>query len=292
MIYNIANPYFEVGVHSVGAELCSFKSKQTGTEFIWKGDERIWGSTAPVLFPIIGALKGNSYIFNGKTYKLPKHGFVRHNEHLIFDKLSNTVLKVILHSSEDTLVMYPFEFRFEIVFELIENALHIHHKVINKGMKEMLFSLGGHPAINCPIYKNEKYSDYYVDFHDPVNLQTHLLSADGLVTSNMHSVLVNERALDLTENLFDKDALIFKNISSKVATVKSKNHQTEVTFKYPDFTNLGIWAKPKAPFVCIEPWLGVADFENTSGNLSKKDGIITLPASQSFEASYSIIINE
>lgn len=292
MIYNIANPYFEVGIHSVGAELCSFKSKQTGTEFIWKGDERIWGSTAPVLFPIIGALKENSFRYKGKTYQLPKHGFVRHNERLVFEQLNEHTLKVTLHNDEETFSMYPFEFRFEVLFELIENALNIHHKVFNLGAEEMLFSLGGHPAINCPFFENEQYSDYAIDFHEPVTLKTHLLSAEGLVTNSTQQVLENETAIHLTDHLFDNDALIFKDIPAKLATIQSKNHTTMVTFKYPDFTNLGIWAKPKAPFVCIEPWLGVADFENTSGQLSEKDGILTLPAGEKFEASFSIIITE
>lgn len=290
MIHPLENEQFSVQINGIGAELCSFKSKSTGLEYIWQADPKVWGSTAPVLFPIIGALKGGSCEFEGKNYSIPKHGFIRHNKDLKVISKPQSQITFRYESSVESKRIYPFDFSFEITYALEGNILEVSHVIHNLGQGPMLFSLGGHPAFNCPLLPGEQYSDYYLEFDSEVNLETTILSKNGLLTDETFTVLQDSNTLPLHPELFANDALIFKDISSKKVVLKSKNHDHSVTLSYSDFTNLGIWAKYKAPFVCIEPWLGVTDHENSSGLLQEKEGIISLAAGKSFHANYAIEI--
>lgn len=291
MKYKIENSNFLVEVNSIGAELRSFKNKQTQLEYIWQGDANYWGSTAPVLFPIIGALKNGAFIHEGKEYSVPKHGFIRHNEDLKVEPVSSNEIRFNYASNAALKKSYPFDFTFCISFLLDGNKLKVSHEIQNTGENEMLFSLGGHPAFNCPLLPGEVYEDYFIEFDQNQTLETTVLSNNGLLTDVQFEVISNSDKIQLTDTLFDNDALIFRNITSKKAVLKSKNHSHSVSVTYADFKDLGIWAKPKAPFVCIEPWLGVTDHENCSGELNEKDGIISLPKGDKYEATFSIEIN-
>ncbi len=287
--HSIKNQNFEISVQEIGAELCSFKNLKTGVEHIWQANSEIWGSHAPNLFPIIGILKNGQYYFEDETYSLPKHGFVRHNTSIQLKEKSKNSLVFELMYSEETLKLYPFRFNYKIAFELNENQLHISHNITNLDKKTMYFSLGGHPAFNVPISKGENYEDYYLKFDQKLDLKTHLLNENGLVSDETKAVLKDEDELQLHKELFRNDALIFKNILSKKLALKSKNSGTILSVEYSDFKNLGLWAKPDAPYVCIEPWLGIADLENSDGNLTTKEGVQTIAPKATFTASYTII---
>ena len=289
-MYRISNDYLSVGVLRTGAELCSIKSQQNEKEYIWQANPEVWRGHAPNLFPIIGLLKEGHYFFEGQKYKLPKHGFVRHNPDIQLEKKTQDTLIFCLKYSEETLKQYPFKFEFRITYKLREEKLEVNHEVLNLDKKSMFFSLGGHPAFNVPLYEAEKYEDYVLEFDQDQNLKTHLISKKGLVTGETEQVLQNEREIQLHKNLFDRDALVFKNIPSKKVTLKSKNHGKILSVSYEDFENLGIWAKPAAPFVCIEPWLGIADSEDSHQNLKTKEGIIELMPSDKYHARYTIKI--
>ncbi len=291
MVYNLENNQFSVQINGIGAELCSFKSKSSNLEYIWQGNPELWASTAPVLFPIIGALKGGVYSYKGVEYAVPKHGFIRYNENLAVQNKSENEITFSYSSNAELKKDYPFDFLFEITFSLRENVLKVEHDVTNLGKTEMLFSLGGHPAFNCPLFPNEKYKDYFLEFDQEQTLSTIVFSNNGLLTNETFEVISNQNRINLTQDLFANDALIFKDISSKKVTLKSENHNHSVTVEYSDFKNLGVWAKHKAPFVCIEPWLGVTDHENSTGILKEKEGIITLLPGEKYNAKFSIEIN-
>ena len=290
-MYELQNEFLSIKVNPIGAELSSLKSLETGIEHLWQGNPEFWASQSPNLFPVIGVLKNGEYIFDGKTYKMPKHGFIRYNEEIKFKEKTSNSLAFQLEYSEKTLEIYPFKFRFEISFILNKKSLEIKHQVFNLDEKPLYFSLGGHPAFNAPISKNEVYEDYYLEFDQKMDLRTHVLSEDGLVSNNTEGILDNEDKIRLHKELFAKDALIFKNIRSKKVALKSKNSGAILSVEYPDFKNLGIWAKPGAPYVCIEPWLGIADIEGTDQNLKTKEGIEILETNKTFEASYTVNIH-
>ncbi len=286
----IQNDFLSVGVLSKGAELCSIKNLKTDKEYIWQANPEIWSSHAPNLFPIIGALKNREFFFNNKPYQLPKHGIIRNNGNIQLKEQKPDSLIFHLEYSEETLKSYPFKFDFEIKFQLNGKTLIVYHKITNLDDKAMYFSIGGHPAFNAPIYEGETYEDYYLEFDRNLDLNTWLLNEEGLISSETRPVLRNDNKIELHRNLFDKDALIFKNIESKKVALKSRKSGTVLTVEYNDFKDLGIWAKPGAPYVCIEPWLGYADVEGTSQDLKTKEGIMELMPSKTFDASYTITI--
>jgi len=290
MQHSISNSHLQVSVLSKGTEISSIKSKKTGVEYMWNADSNIWNSHAPVLFPIIGSLKNNECNINGKTYKIPKHGFIRNNEALILTNRTDEELNFQLDYSEQSLGMFPYKFRFNISFQLQGHKLIVSHRVENLDSKEMFFSLGAHPGFKCPLNEGESYDDYYLEFEMEENAVTSLLSSDGLITDQTKQILSDTNKLPLSPELFNNDALIFKALKSQQVSLKSHKSNQCITVDFSDFDYLGIWAKPNAPFICIEPWLGIADHENSEGDFLKKDGLIPLPESQVFTAQYSIEI--
>lgn len=288
--HSIENEFLKISVLETGAELCSIYHKKNGKEYIWQADPEIWSSHAPNLFPIIGVIKDGKYFYEGKEYSVPKHGFIRHNDKIRLKERSEHQLVFELLYSEETLEMYPFKFDFRIAFTLNEKSLEVNHHIINLDEKPIYFSLGGHPAFNILHFENEKIEDYSLEFDREMDLNTYLLNDDGLVSSQTKAVLKNEKTIKLSSKTFNQDALIFKDIRSKKVNLISQENGKILTMEYKDFNNLGIWAKPGAPYVCIEPWLGIADVEGTDQNLKNKEGIIELEPKKEFNADYTIHI--
>lgn len=289
----IQNNLFKVGVQSVGAELCSIFSLKSGKEFVWQADSSIWGSSAPVLFPIIGALKNGEFLYKGKTYSVPKHGFIRNNKNLIVNKISESVVEYSLKFDEVSLISYPFKFEFFVRYILEGKSIKVEHEVINHDFEsEMYFSLGGHPAFTCPINENDSYEDYFLEFEKSENVNTWDVLSNGLINTTSRPLLENSSTINLTEDLFAKDALIIKEHHSKEIRLKSKTSKESIIVEYSDFPYLGIWAKPGGKFVCIEPWLGISDSYDTDQNFETKEGILRLEANSTFKASYKITIEE
>lgn len=291
-MYLLQNNKLKIKVKKIGAELCGITSVKNNTEFMWDANPDIWGSYAPNLFPIIGALKDNTFIYNDKKHQLPKHGIVRHNKDIQLDKQTENSLTFKLVANKNSLKNYPFKFEFFITYTLTENCLEVKHTIKNADTKTMYFSVGGHPAFKCPVFENEDYEDYILEFEHNEKADKHLINMEnGLISSKTETVFNNTNTLALTHNLFNKDALVFKTLKSRKVTLKSVKSGNILTLKYPDFKYLGIWAKPNGNYVCIEPWLGIADHENTNQNLIEKEAIINLSANKNFEATYHIEID-
>jgi galactose mutarotase-like enzyme len=288
----IDSEYFSIGIKEIGAELCSIKSKHSGKEYMWQANPEVWAAHAPNLFPIIGCLKGGSFIYGGMEYACPKHGFVRNNDKIALVEKTATQATFALSHSVETLMVYPFEFEFRIQFALNTNILHINHSVMNHGDEALLFSLGGHPAFRCPVNENESYSDYFLEFEKPETAQSWQVQKDGYIDKDTVPVFDTPTTIRLHPHLFDNDALVFKNLNSNSVCLKSNKSSQKLTVYFPDFDYLGIWAKPNAAFVCIEPWLGIADSYNSDRHFENKEGLIKLEADQQFHATYSIEISE
>ncbi len=291
MKYDIQNEQLSASVAHNGIELCSIKSLSTGTEYMWQGNPDIWANHAPVLFPTIGLLKNDIYFFEGKSYSLPKHGVVRSSDKNTVLEHTDESLLFSMKWDEELLKQYPFKFEIQTRFTLKGRSLIVQHTVFNHGEETMYFSLGGHPAFNCPLQENESYEDYFLEFEHIETASTWLLADDKTVSNNTELVLDNTNKLPLHSHLFDRDALIFKDLKSRSVTLNSKNNGKVLTVNYEGFSYLGIWAKPQAPFVCIEPWLGIADTSDSDQQLINKEGIRTLEAGDTFEAAYEIHIH-
>lgn len=272
MYYRIENEFFTCEIDDMGAQLHSLKSKDNGTEYIWQGNPDIWYGQAPVLFPVIGQLINDKYFYNGKEYTMPKHGLARK---LLFKVKECEGAKSVfsLESDENTLESYPFDFEYLVTFELKGKALVNTMTVINKTDGEMYFSVGAHPGFNC------KVGDI-IEFEQPETLATERIDKENLIIDKKFPLIENSREIVITKEIFEPDALILSGMKSKKLRIKGEN---EIEFTFGDCPFLGIWAKPGAPYVCIEPWYGVNDGREVKSDISQKRGIQHLNKGETFE---------
>ncbi len=286
-MYTIINNSFVAKISEIGAELKSF-TDSSGVEYIWEGNPDVWSGTAPVLFPIVGKLKNNRYVYDNKVYKMNQHGFARKSKFEVYQK-EESAIGFILHSDNDTKRLYPFDFELIVDFEIDEGVLTVSYLVINKGDKQMYFSIGSHPAFALHT-NNCKLSDYYIEFEKKETLDRFLID-DGLISKETDLLyLNNENTITLDKDIFNNDALVFKNILSNQISIKNDITGYNLKFNTGESPHLGIWAKPGAPYVCIEPWFGFADGVNSNGNLNKKEGMLRLNPEESFVTGYQIIL--
>ncbi|MDR6967682.1 galactose mutarotase-like enzyme [Flavobacterium arsenatis] len=281
MEVTIKNSNFTATINSKGAELISLKSNNR--EFIWEGNPTFWGKHSPVLFPIVGTLKNNEFQYSEQNYTLSRHGFARDMDFVIREQSENKVV-FSLEASETTLKYYPFIFELQLIYVLEQNKLSIQYKVLNKDKKEIPFSIGAHPAFALP----ENFENYSLSFEEDQALQYFLLEND-LLSDKTEDLNLQENKLYLNYQLFERDALVFKQINSKSITI-NENGKPVLKVNFNDFPNLGIWTKVNAPFICIEPWFGYSDTNKNTGNILEKEGIIILEADKFFESEFSIEI--
>lgn len=193
-----------------------------------------------------------------------------------------------LKYSEDTLKVYPFKFSLIIKYTLNDINLSIDYIVKNLDNKEMYFSIGAHPAFMCPI-KNDKFDDYYFEFNEKENASIMQLVGPGYFSKEEKPYLKDENIINLSTDLFKNDALVFKNLKSNKISLKSKNHKKYLEFDFGEFPYLGLWTKDTgAPFVCIEPWFGHADFDGFNGEFKDKAAIQSLMPNKEFHCNYNI----
>ncbi|MEI6312840.1 MAG: aldose 1-epimerase family protein [Bacteroidota bacterium] len=287
----LENEYLRVQIKDKGAELCSIYDKSDQTEHIWQADPTFWPWHAPMLFPIIGVSENDELRIDGKKYPMAKHGFARHS---IFTIKEATVTNCVfsLAFSEETLAIYPYKFELQVCYELVNTKLCISYKISNLDNQMIYFNIGGHPAIAIAYKDNESIEDYAIVFEQAETLSRHHINkADGMFNGESSIVLKDEAIIPITQNMFEKDAYIFKNLKSRSLLISSKNHSKTVKVSFPDFNYLGIWAIPGAKYVCIEPWLGCADTKGQLIDFQHKEGIISLASAAIFNCSYSIQIN-
>ena len=270
-----------------GAELISVQDKNSGQEYIWQADPTVWARHAPVLFPIVGRLKNDQYRLDGKTYSMKQHGFARDSDFSVVDQ-TKTQITFGLTASPATQEQYPFNFVLDIRYTLRERELEVAYTVINHDQEAMPFSIGAHPAFYCPAQQDQQLREYHLAFEKPETLDRHLLDS-GLRTGETEQLLANEEVLPLHQKLFEADAIIFKNLASEqVSIVRQADGRPIVTVQFAGFPYLGIWQKVGADFYCIEPWYGLADVTNASGDFTKKEGAQKLSPDEQFEAVHQI----
>lgn len=287
MIYQIHNNILAVAVTTKGAELQSIISKDTGIDYMWSGDPAFWGKKSPVLFPIVGGLKNNQYRHNGNTYTLGRHGFARDMEFTVTEQLKESI-SFTLADSEETLKNYPFHFNFSVTYTLQENIVQVTYTVKNTGNEALLFSVGGHPAFGVPLADDTAYADYYLQFSHTETAGRWPLSPSGQIEDYTTPLLNHTNKLPLTKQLFYEDALVFKHLNSDSITIKSDATTYGLTVRFNEFPYIGIWAAKDADFVCIEPWCGIADSVNASGELAEKEGINRLNPGELFVRTWSV----
>lgn len=269
MRLTITNGIITAQVNTFGAELKSLRNEQSGIDHLWHGDASVWADTAPFLFPVVARQLGDRYILNGEEFTMPMHGFAKDNRFNVLECEANRV-KLELRENADTLRLYPFSFRVISEFLVEDSCLHIKREVTNMGKTDMPYSIGEHPGYRIPMTEGETLEDYYLEFYDSEYAERWFLedeiicgSEPGLCGSVLH----------ITPRLFDRGALIFKGLTSDNVTLRSKNHTHSVRVSLRGWNYLGVWAKPRARYVCIEPWNGLASSQWSEYDIWKKEGI-------------------
>ncbi len=290
MNYEIKNKFIKAKIKSFGAELNSLQKIDDNLEYIWQGDSKYWARHSPILFPIVGRLKNDSYFYKNQKFNMSQHGFARDKEFEIINQ-SDDFIEFRLCSDEKSLEIYPFLFELVLGYKLEKNSLIISYKVVNKSNDEMFFSIGAHPAFNWVLNENEQKEDYFLEFENIKSAKRYFLNDLGLVYDSL-DLNLSDNKLFLNEELFKDDALIFNDRNIKNVTLKSIKSENFIKMNFEDFPYLGIWSKPSgAPFLCIEPWCGVADDIKTNQNFEEKNEILKLKKDEIFEASYNIEID-
>lgn len=286
-LHYLENESLKIAIAAKGAELQNLYCKETQLEYLWNGDANYWAKKSPVLFPIVGGLKSNEYRFNGENYSLTRHGFARDNVYEV-EQIDTTKIVFTLTSNETTFANYPFHFTFSVEYSIENNKLYCKYFIQNTGASLMYFSVGAHPAFNIPLTSNTSFNDWFLEFDTIEDCGIYPINQNGLIETNAIPFLNNTCKLPLTKELFYKDALIFKELKSTQIKIKSNLSNNGLTMNFKGFPFFGIWAAKDANFVCLEPWCGIGDAANTTGNLTEKEGTETLNPQQYFERIWSI----
>ncbi len=285
----LKNQYLTVLVNELGAELTSVKDKDN-TEYIWQANPDFWNRHAPILFPIVGRLTDNQYLYQGKTYQMTQHGFARDNQFRVGEQ-SDTMVKLSLTQTEETLVKYPFNFNLGVRFELVDHELRVQYTVQNPATKDLLFSIGAHPGLNVPLIPDQNtFEESYVKVA-PQKVYRQIPLKPPYSDPEDPRELDLKHPLMLDHELFNSDALVL-DLQGQETTVLVGNTQNDrgIALTLRDAPYVGIWSPyPKqAPFVCVEPWWGLADTVTADGQLEDKFAINKLAANQKFDANYQI----
>ena len=287
MITIIENEFLLIKINAKGAELDSIFHKKNRIEYLWQGNAAFWGKKSPILFPIVGTLKDNTYFLGQKKYSLPRHGFAR-DLSFSLEKIAKRSATFLLESNEDTLKVFPFAFALRIHYSLQGASLSVRYTVENKTADKMYFSIGAHPAFNLPLVENTTFEDYFIKFEKNETLGRYPLSIDGLLELEPTAFLQNTDILPLNHALFSSDAVVFKQMSSTEMAILSEKTTHGLRMNFEGFPFFGIWTAKNAPFLCLEPWCGVADSVNASQNMAEKEGIICLEKAEIMDKTWSI----
>ncbi|MGL5380461.1 aldose 1-epimerase family protein [Clostridium sp.] len=292
MLYELENNNIKIIASTFGGELHSIKNKNDDTEYLWNGNEEYWKYHSPVLFPIVGRVKDNTYRVDGKNYELPQHGLARTREFEMIEK-SDSHIVFELTWSEDTLKVYPYKFSLKLTYTLLENGVTVGYTVANADDNTIYFSIGAHPAFMCPIESTDSMNDCYFEFNKTENSSLMVLDPKtGYFTRDRKEYLNNTNILPISLEVFKNDALVFDDLKSNIITIKSKNNNKSLSMDFTGFPYMALWTKATgAPFVCLEPWYGHSDYEDFTGELKDKAGIEKLNIGESFNASYGLFIN-
>ena len=285
MEFTIANNHITVTASRLGAELRAVNSAD-GTSFLWQGNPDIWADRAPILFPYIARLTDGQYNFNGKQYALPMHGFAPTSEFEMKAK-NETGMIFSLASNSHTLKHYPFDFLFEVMYEIRENILVQTYTIKNLNKDTMYFGIGAHPGFNVPMDDSACFEDYYLEFEKPCSPVRIGFSEDCFLNGNdIPYPLLAKKKLLLSHNLFDNDAIVLTDIPDCV-TLGSKHGKHRICVYYPDLKYLGIWHMPHttANYICIEPWSSLPSRKGIVEDLEKQKDLLSLPGGETYKTS-------
>ena len=276
MIHTLQNHLLTVAVSDRGAELQSIRHAD-GTEFLWQGDPAYWPDRALVLFPYIARMTNGMYTYQGKTYRMPIHGFA---PKAVFTAEQTNEHEVVfrLESSEETLAMYPFHFCFTMCYRLSGDTLTAEYRVENRSDETMYFAVGGHPGINVPMEPGRRFEEYSIRFAAPCHpTRIGFTPACFLSGKDTAFALDGDCELPLRHTLFDDDAIVLRDMTPDI-TLSAPDAKHAVRMRFSDFSYFGLWHWPKtdAPYVCLEPWSSLPSRQDVVEDLTQQKNLLQL----------------
>ncbi|EIM24952.1 aldose 1-epimerase family protein [Microvirga lotononidis] len=288
MNVTISSPRLRAQMSEKGAELVRLQDEM-GRDLLWDGNPAFWTGRSPLLFPIVGRVRNDHIRVGGTEYGLPKHGFAR-TALFAIREADPSECRFSLVSGETTLGQYPFRFALDVSYRIEDATLTITASVINKGAKAMPASFGFHPAFRWPLPYGAPRDAHAVRFEReeaaPVRRPV-----DGLISRDVEESPVQGRMLRLQDHLFEADALVFDRLESRSVTYGAPDGGS-IRIDFPDMPHLGIWTKPGAGFICIEPWQGHADPEGFDGEFADKPGNVLIQPSETRSFTMTITVND
>ena len=286
----LENSRLRLTVDSLGAQMMSLQNLD-GREYLWQGDPRYWCERAPVLFPFVGRLTGNSYRYGGQVYSMGIHGFAAHQDFSCLCPKPNRLVLQLTDNGE-TREQYPFAFSLNIIYELIDNRVQVTYQVENTGTGMLPFGIGGHPGFRIPLEEGEQFDDYILEFTGGCQPDRVGFTPQVFLSGQDQPYSLNEgKYLPLRHDLFDEDAVILKNMSREVA-LRSRLSPHGVQVSYPDMPYLGLWHMPNtdAPYLCIEPWSSLPARQDVVEDFACKSDLIQLGPGKTYINTWSITI--
>ncbi|CCI82657.1 aldose 1-epimerase family protein [Lactobacillus hominis] len=292
MDYQIKNSFLTATISDHGAEIQSVKDNNSNREYMWQADPKIWGRHAPVLFPIVGRLKDDQYRYKGQTYHMGQHGFARNMDFSVEEKDDNHITFLLI-SNEETKKSYPFDFELRVTYTLLNNLLEERFDVTNTGDEEMIFGIGGHPGFNLPTDHGLTKSDYYFKFEPSVDHIRIPLKAPLIDWAN-RSLVATDSLFEISDLLFKDDAWVFQLKGRNKVSIRTEKSNYHINVKMDNAPFVGLWSQypQTADYICIEPWWGIADTVDASGNLEDKKGMNKLAPNNTWENGFSIAFHD
>ena len=276
----LKNEFITAKFNKKGAELKSLVCGEK--EYIWPGDENVWASSAPLLFPICGGLKDDEYYFGGEKYEMKRHGFVRFFDFEV-EKADESSVTFLLRSDEETREQYPFDYELRVSYALENKSLKVYYNVKNCSDGKMYFSIGSHEGYYCP----EGIEAYDVLLPQKETLEATVV--EGPVLSHKtEKIIENNDVIHLKNEYFSVDALVFKDMKARSVVLKHRNSERAIKLSFEGCDYFLIWTKVGAPYVCLEPWCGISDSVDTDKKLETKEGIMSLSKNSTFEVTHII----
>lgn len=270
----LQNLQLRVELMARGAEMVRFRTV-SGQDLLWGGDPQVWPRHAPTLFPVVGRLKQDRLIHQGVAHPMPKHGFARDMDFTLL-RLTRETCTFMLRDSEATRASYPFPFELRISYGLDDMSLRIDWELRNPGPEPLPASLGAHPAFRWPLGQASSREGHILRFEAPEEAPLRRLTSDGYLRTGLSDSPVRDGVLLLEDGLFQEDALVFDRLRSRRVRFEGPAVPA-LDLQWEGFPHLGVWSKPGAEFLCIEPWHGLASPSDFEGEFRSKPGVFLVP---------------
>lgn len=288
----IHNEKLTAQIDELGAQLCSLKSAE-GVEYLWQADPAVWGRHAPLLFPLIGRLKGGCYTLNGREYRIGAHGFARDCVFTVAAQEEHSV-SLVLTSSPETLLMWPYDFRLTVTFALEENRLTKTCTVENPNQDTMYYELGHHDGFNAALAPGETMSDYAVCLPGVDCLHPYGMDEAAMLTPKGREISLDQGRISLKPMDYGLDTIVLDEFSTKSVSLVDRSGKARVTLDFDDYTYLAIWTMDQEKdtnYVCLEPWTSLPDATFVGRDLTEKAHVRSLAPGGQDRLSYTVTLN-